>query len=443
MSIDPSTAVSLSYQEAAELVALDRPIHLPALKHLSPRIAQMLSSASQGIVLRNLQSLTVAAAEALAPHKWGLHLPELVSISRELGDALAEHIGTLQFGTALKELHSPALAKKIAKQSKWRITLDGLEAISPEIARSLAYRGQRTDLGPAVSLNGLRRLSAEAAAELVEAFPSISLHCLSDSQFMLEQGAVEQLAEADALLIDPEDAADFLCQDYPAHLLAKVMNSLHNQRDNGWPSCNFLNLSSLTSLSTTQARAICEFGGDYIDLSGLEEIGPDLARELPILRDTNREITINPKNLTDPALVSVALRGLTEGEYYWEWAAEILSPEAAAALASEEAAAALRSRLHYDLVFPRLRTLNYGVASALAATRLPLHLNGLVDLPPEVAKALAGHRGPCLAMNGLRTIDAAAASEIANYHGTLELGGITSLSPAAARALGQKISWPR
>jgi hypothetical protein len=447
MPIDPSTAVTLSHEQAEELLALDIPLHLPVLERLSPYIAAKLSSANHGIVLRNLPTLTLAAAKALAPHRWGLHLPGLVSISRELGDALAQHIGPLEFGPSLRELQSPRLAKRIAKQSRWEITLNGLESLAPEIARALAYRGPRTDLSPSISLNSLSYLSAETAAELVEYFRTISLHGLSDGRCVLEQGAGEALAAADAYdrntLLVGDDIAAFLSQNYPEQLLSKGIRSLNRLDDEGDPVCNYLDLDELDSITPIQARAISEFSGDYIALSGLEEIGPDLAKELTVLWNSDIEVMINPAKLTDPALVPVALRGLSEGDIYWEWEAAVISPEVAASLASEATADALRESGYDHLVLPRLRHLNYEIAAALAATSLSLHLDGITALSSEVAQALATHQGPCLRMNGLGTITDATAREIAKHPGTLELDGLRSLSPAAARALSHKITWPK
>jgi hypothetical protein len=448
MPIDPITAATLTYEQAVELVALDIPLHLPALEKLSPLVARILASANHGIVLRNLPALTVAAAEALAFHKWGLHLTGLVSISRHLGDALAQHIGPLEFGPSLKELQSPRLAKRIAKQSRWEITLNGLESLTPEIARALAYRGPRTDLAPTISLNGLRRLSAETAAELVEYFFTISLHSLCDGRCALEQGAGEALAATDnwdhlKTLLVGDDIAGFLSQNYPERLLSKGIRSLNNLDNDGNRNRNYLNLDELASITPMQARAISEFSGDCIVLSGLEEIGPDVAKELTVLWNRDIEVTINPTKLIDPALVPVALRGLPEGDLYWEWEAAVISPEVAVALASEATADALLAQGYDQLMLPRLRHLRYEVAVALASTSLSLHLDGITELSPEVARVLATHQGPCLTMNGLGTISDATAREIAKHPGVLELDGLRSLSPAAARALSQKITWPK
>lgn len=313
MPINMQTAVSLTHEEAAELVALDIPLHLPSLRHLCPYIARRLAAANHGIVLRNLPALTLAAAQAIAPHRWGLHLTGLISISRDVGDALVEHVGTLEFGTCLKELQSPLLAKRIAKQSKWNIVLDGLESLSPDIARALAYDGPRTDLFPAISLNGLRRLSAESAAELAKAFSSVSLTGLAYGSCLLEEGAGEALAAENAYLervvLVGDDIAAFLARDYPARLLALGIRSLNRLDENREPITTFLDLDSLTSINPAQATAIAAFGGSRVSLRGLRMLTVEAAAALS---GYDQQIEFDPRLTLSPAARAALARGHAE-----------------------------------------------------------------------------------------------------------------------------------
>lgn len=445
MPVNLLTAEWLDLEQVQELLALDIPLHLPAIQRLQPHIAAGLAEANHGIVLRNLRAITVAAAEALAPHKWGLHLTGLVSISREVGDALAHHVGPLEFGTSLKALHSPRLAARIAEQSEGRIRLDGLESLSPEVARALAYLGYHNEPS-SISLRNLRFLSAETAAELTESVHSVSLPGLSDGRCILGEGAGETLSAAahhsKKGLHLGSDIAAFLSRDYPERLLAHGIRTLNYPDGEYGDTCRHLDLSSLTTLSLTQARAISEFDGRCVDLSGLERIDPDVVKELAALIAKEKEVYINPKKLTDPVIVITTLRGLGERDCGIEWRAESISPEAAAALSTEEAAYALQSCGCDCLLLPSLRALCSAGATALAATPLPLCLDGLTELSPPVARALATHRGPSLRMNGLRTISEASALELAAYQGSLRLDGIQALSSGAAAALSRKIAWP-
>lgn len=302
MSIDLSTVATLTHEQAAELVALNIPLHLPSLQKVMPSIATTLATAGQGIVLHGLPALTVAAAKALVPHRWGLHLTGLRSISRELGDVLAQHAGPLEFGPSLQELHSPALARRIAKQSRWQIVLNGLESLFPEIARALAYRGHRTDLLPSVSLNGLRRLNSETAAELNEHFHTISIDGLCDGRCVLEAGAGESLAAADPYddykeLLVGDDIAGFLRRDYPDQLLARAIRSLSRLNEDREPVCDSLDLDSLTSLSPKQAAAIATFGGSTICLGRLARLTDEAALALS---EFENEIFFNPAVVMSP-----------------------------------------------------------------------------------------------------------------------------------------------
>lgn len=278
MAVNPRTAESLTDKDVAELLARDQPIHLPALRYLGPGIARKLATSSHGIVLRSLPAITVAAAEALASHKWGLHLTGVVSVSRDLGDALAKHVGPVEFGDTLKELHSPQLARKIAEQSEGVVKLNGLETISPEIARNLVYRTTPNYEVASVSLNGLRALSAEAAAELVELYPVIFLEGLSTGNCILGEGAEDTLsARSSPILMVGEDIAGFMSQPYSLELLAAVIGSM-NRLSNY--SRTYLDLDDLTALTPIQATAITAFRGTSAGLSGLRTVTDEVAEIL-------------------------------------------------------------------------------------------------------------------------------------------------------------------
>ena len=81
-----------------------------------------------------------------------------------------------------------------------------------------------------------------------------------------------------------------------------------------------------------------------------------------------------------------------------------------------------------------LTTLTPEVAEALAKHKGRLSLNGLTTLSPEVAEALATHNGELL-LDGLTTLSPKVADALAKHNGGLFLKGLKTLSPEVAEAL--------
>jgi hypothetical protein len=86
------------------------------------------------------------------------------------------------------------------------------------------------------------------------------------------------------------------------------------------------------------------------------------------------------------------------------------------------------------LSFDGLTTLSPEVAEALANHKGQLDLNGLTTLSPEVAEALATHEG-LLFLNGLTTLSPESAAALATHEGAIVFDGLTTLSPEVAEAL--------
>jgi hypothetical protein len=437
MAVDFAAVEFITPEHARHLVGLDIPIYLPSLKCLCPAAAQLLGRANHGIILRGLPALTVAAAQGLVQHKWGLHLTGLTSISRDVGDVLSQHNGTLVFGTALKQLNSPKLATRLAEQNKWNISLDGLVSLSPEMARALAcHRDDGTDSTPHLSLNGLRRLSAETATELAEGFKSLSLQGLSTGELLLESGAEDALvlwstyAQMQLLVDDGPDLSGFLSRNYSPALHQWGVESLNRVVDEeGKRKWHYLDLDGLTSLNTQQVEAISEFDGDWVYLRGVRDIPPEIAKKLAAISNTDRRVFINPRRLTDPVVAGLYLDAMrTEREVVLEGgdsAIEEVSLDAAAELV----------QLNADFVFSGLPTLTADLAAILADIAGDLHLEGLQQISVDVASALANHRGK-LFLDGLTAISTDAAKALASHSGKgLSLTGLKTLSNEAAVAL--------
>jgi hypothetical protein len=446
MAIDPMKTVSLSAHEAETLVARNVPIHLPDLKVLDPPAASVLAQANQGIVLRGLTALTVATAEALAPHKWGLHLTGMIRISREVGDALATHNGTLKFGTSLRDLRSPLLAERLGRQNPLDIALDGIEVLLPEIARALMRHSSDAGVRCSVSLNGLRYLYAETAAELTARCGAIAMQSLSNGQCILEGGAEELLADFGSYeenkLVVGHDLTGFLSQNYSEELLTAGVLAFNSETD-GYRDYDELELDSLQSLSPKQANAISAFDGNYIYLRGLADIPNDIACILGSKVHDGTHIAINPRRLIDPDVVSLYVDAFRDcPEHFFSdppAAIEELSRDAAELLVRAQPSDDKRYGYdQYSMSFPSLRSLPIEVAEILATSKSPLWLDGLEELSTEVAAALATHRHG-LSLDGLRTISFEALCLLAEGNAplrTVSLNGLQDVSLPCQALLG-------
>lgn len=94
--------------------------------------------------------------------------------------------------------------------------------------------------------------------------------------------------------------------------------------------------------------------------------------------------------------------------------------------------------IHLDGV----KDLSPNAAKALAQHKGDLYLDGLTTLPLPLAKALADIKG-ALYLSGITVISDDAAAAMAKHRAGLCLDGLTSLPDAAAASLAENIEWPR
>jgi tetratricopeptide (TPR) repeat protein len=113
-----------------------------------------------------------------------------------------------------------------------------------------------------------------------------------------------------------------------------------------------------------------------------------------------------------------------------------LTPELARAFAKTD----------HDLSFPKVRTISDEVAEILSrSTRLGggLSLDGLTELSDTAAKHLAFHGNPThpfprrLSLNGIKRLTPAAAAALGEYEGTVVLNGLEELPPEVAKGLAK------
>ncbi len=91
------------------------------------------------------------------------------------------------------------------------------------------------------------------------------------------------------------------------------------------------------------------------------------------------------------------------------------------------------------LFFDKFVHLDIDAAELLVQEFADLHLDGLQDLNEELATTLAGHSGMLLSLNGVRELEPPVASAIAQYRGLLLLNGIEQLTPEIAEPLASHL----
>ncbi len=189
-SVTFGKVTSLEPEVAAVLAKHPGNLSLPAIKQLTPEVAKALVSESKNIWLGldGLNELTPEVARELAPAKCALRLgmetmtPEvaemlatgtrslalnLKSISPDVAEKLAMCRAWIQLGLTAIDAESAA---QLAKHKHW-LSLNGLESLTPEVAKALgSFDGHTLDL------NGLETLDFEIAKELASAKCSLGLY---------------------------------------------------------------------------------------------------------------------------------------------------------------------------------------------------------------------------------------------------------------------------
>ncbi len=148
---------TLSPEVAAILARHPANLSFPALQQISPEVAKALSGKQQhSLQLDGLQEMSHDIARELASANCALSLRGVSAITPEVAESLIKPGGTLSLGlTAIP----PDVASVLAKHSGW-LSLDSLRTIDAESAAALAEGKHR------LSLNGLNWLSPDVAKAL-------------------------------------------------------------------------------------------------------------------------------------------------------------------------------------------------------------------------------------------------------------------------------------
>jgi len=239
--------MSLTVEQAKEIVAGKNVEMLQSVTELSVEVAQVLSQFSKGdLRLNRVRAITPEVARALAPQKKGV---------------------TLWLGLTTI---TPEVAKALAAHSRGMLALNALDKISVEVARELAqFRGKLT-------LNGLTTLSPEVARELAKHRSKFTLFGLTE----ISDEAAEALSHHSGTIL-----LNGLTKLTSAPLTAKMLKA----------NDGFLNLSKVNTLSDEVVQVFAEYKGRPIRLTGLTELSEANAARLRA-----NEKVILPSNFQKP-----------------------------------------------------------------------------------------------------------------------------------------------
>ena len=257
-----------------------------------------------------------------------------------------------------------------------------LESLTVEQARELVAKKQPLLLdstGWWMSLDGLKTLSPEVAAVLVEPAGKLSLDGLTElspetAAVLAKHKPVGEFGSADLRLNGLKTISPAAAEALAAH---QGMILLHS-------------LEKLDSLPLAKKLA-AQWGELRLGITELSpEIAAELAKNAGVAEDKTRPGVIHRRADRAPSVLRL----------------------------------------------DNLRSLSPETAEALSKHSGVLVLNGLVSLDPPVATSLAKRTGT-LVLNGLPSLSTEAAAAIAEFPGELVLKAITELPPDAAAALSK------
>jgi hypothetical protein len=298
-------------------------------------------------------------APAVTTHDdWWNSFDALTSLSPEVAEAIAKPQQPVSLSLeALAEL-APADASWAVLRNSRRLSLNGLEELSPGVAAALATHPPILMFGHAdLRLNGIGKLSPQAAAALAGHQGMVQLYGLEELDSVpLAQKLARQWGELRLGIrhLSPEIAAELA-----RHRGFEIHFTRLNYHGRADGAMSVLRLDNIESLSAETAEALAAHEGVLV-LNGLVSLDPAVAAALA--KRIGNAKTNRPGTLV--------LNGLPA-----------ISPEAAAALAAFPGEIALRA----------IKEISPGTAAALARHKGRLHLSGLVNMSREVAAALKAH----------------------------------------------------
>lgn len=286
-------------------------------------------------VLRGVTELSSDLARSLAKCTSVVHLPDVVRINPEAAGALVQGTKRPLCLDGLEEI-SPGVAKTLASNSL-HLSLCGLTTLDGESARGLAWSSSK------LSLNGLRWLSDGAAKVLAISQAELRLDLLDETTIP----AVLKVRMYCRELCDFIDTWNRLSPT-EARLIGEFFQG------------SFLSLNGITSLDPETARElVSQERGRTLSLNGLEEIPEPLARVLGghqgglllsglrrISAESLQALCRSPKHISLRGLKRLPVEGLVstgtpQCEMRIYQASRMSTPQA-------ERLAAFRGKLHFD-----------------------------------------------------------------------------------------------
>jgi hypothetical protein len=193
---------------------------------------------------------------------------------------------------------------------------------------------------------------------------------------------------------------------------------------------------AVTSISVDAARLLAGHTCPLV-LTGITSLTPEVASELakhrgPLLLDYLEDLPLEVAREFAASSATLSFGGLTriDPRAIEVLAAGVPHPEHGAKYGK-------RTREYGDLRLNGLRQISPELARAIASHPRNIALNGLEELTPEVARELAVKCEGFLELRGVRSIGEAAAALLGNTSAGLILPGIRRLSRGAAAGLAQ------
>lgn len=424
---DPSRAKTLTVEQATALMDRKGSLRLAVTELTSADVATILAGFKGELRFEALATLTPEAAAALATREGDLDLPKLTMLTPAVAKALTAH--------------------------KHRLNLPGITEITPEVAEALAPHAGGLTLG-------ITELSDAAAAALAKHGGTLTLGSLKTLTSMplaerlgrqewVALGVTRLTPEIATALCPPSNREKFknhvqfniAITELPADVAAAIMagrghisagnlESISDEAAAAWsgPFAN-IRLFGLKTLSPAAAVSLAK-GSGIFDIRGF---GPELSDETAaalakqLQSSPCRMVDLNGlKRLSSPDLAIAALRRFGNGPHSTLNGVAEITPEVAAAIA------ACTENLN---PLPGLTSLtSAGVAAKYAAQPNDLIFKKLTTIPDDVAAALATHKGR-IDLSGLKEISDAAAQAFAKAQGPVVLTALEKASPTAVAAL--------
>ena len=392
--------------------------HLPAAACLAACVVSSVAALSADLDPATVTELTVAQARSLGAAGGEITLPKLATLPPAVAAALVTPDLKLLDLPGIITLEPAAAAALVTDGRLYTLRLDGLEELSPEMARILARHEYQ------LRLAGLRKIDSGVAAELVRGnftnlalplpadVPLDTLRALGAAPFNLNfTGPAVITAEFADAFIDYRKVLEFSGPVAP--LDPDVARRLT------FPG--MLNVEGPIVLSDEVAAILEQRKGD-VWIQGLTALTPGVARML-----ASRRESVDLQRLTTIDAECAGILAGHRGHFLWLPAVAELGPEAARAL----------TRFEGWLSLTGLRDLTPEVAGILASHRSDLVL-GLDALTPELAAALASHACELL-LPSVEAVDgpdaAAIARTLAGKPGSLRLPRLRRVTPRALEAL--------